>query len=67
MSPKKPVSHEQATLQQIAEEDLQTYLISHFKKLSKVIRQINLFRKDELAKMILECKNIIVIEVSKGE
>jgi hypothetical protein len=31
------------------------------------MRKLNLFRKDELLKMLIELKNVMIIEVTKGE
>jgi len=42
-------------------------LIDHFKKISKLTRKLNLFRKDELLKMLLELKNLMIVEVTKGD
>lgn len=31
------------------------------------MRKLNLFKKDELKKMIVDCKSVVLIEVIKGE
>jgi hypothetical protein len=51
--PAKYQDNEMASFKGVEEEHLETYLIDHFKKLSKLSRKLNLFKKDELLKMIL--------------
>ena len=50
----------------VKERDMDRYLTEHFKQLSKLMRRLNLFKKDELLRTILETRHVLIMEVFKG-
>lgn len=61
------IPHEKATFAVIMENNLDAYLINHFKKMPKLLRRLNLLKKDELLKTLLESKHVLIIEIKSGE
>lgn len=42
---------------------MDNYLTIHIKKMPKVLRRLNLLRKDELLKSLEDYKNVMIVEV----